>query len=117
MRKFIIPAFIFAIHFQSFANQNSYDISSFEIKSGKQGKSNKTCFIPTLSAQQSYIIEEIHRIHLSEASHTLLKIEKNRKYLGVCRFNLLTLKYKYKKIYTTFKFDTGNTEKKNGNME
>ena len=29
----------------------------------------------------------------------LFKIKKNRKYFGVCKFNLMTLQYKYKKKF------------------
>ena len=42
----------------------------------------------------------------------LFKIEKNRKYLGVCRFNLLTLQYKYKKKFIAL----GGIRKKNINI-
>lgn len=78
MKFFFIPAFIFTFHFQAIANKNFYEISSFEIKRGKTKRSSETCYIPTLSDQQSYIIDEIRRIHLLEAAHTLLKIAKNK---------------------------------------
>ena len=63
----------------SSANENSYNISSLEIRRGQKGKSGKTCYIPTLSPQQNYIIDEIRRIHLLEASHAISKIEKNKR--------------------------------------
>ena len=79
MIRLFIPLLIFTFHFQSFAKQNSCDISSFEIKKGNPTESGETCYVPTLSAQQEYIIHEIRRIHLKETSHTLTKIEKNKK--------------------------------------
>jgi hypothetical protein len=69
----------FALQEQSLAGSKSYDIGSFEIKRGTPRRSKTTCFIPALSAQQNYMIDEIRRIHLLEVSLALSKVEKNRK--------------------------------------
>lgn len=86
MKHFIV-IFILSFGFHAFANLKTYDISFLQFKKGESKSSNNICFIPDLSEQQEFIIEQIRQIHLSDATHIKVKIKKYKKAYDDILFN------------------------------
>lgn len=57
-----------------------FDISSISLKKGSAKTSHGNCYIPNLTPQQSYIFEDIKKIHFSDTQDMRNKLEKQKIY-------------------------------------